>query len=146
MAEPWTDDLAALGNQTRNGLRSLAITRAVCDHHDDSRPKMRSMRFFKQHPALATLLVLAILGIATPVAYAIVDHVFLSIDTTKSEADIEADVHSQLEAAVLRDRLRRPPSRRCPRSGRSAVRGHRARLDPRRRLDRHHGTRYLGLS
>ncbi len=94
MAEPWTNDLAALGTHTRTGLRSPAITRAECIHHE-SKPKMR---FFKQHPALATLLILAILGIATPVAYAVVDRVFLSIDPDKSESEMEEDVLDQLEA------------------------------------------------
>ena len=94
MAEPWTTDLAALGTHTRTGLRSPAITRAACTHHE-STPKMR---FFKQHPALATLIILAILGIATPVAYAVVDRVFLSIDPSKSESEMEDDVLDQLEA------------------------------------------------
>jgi hypothetical protein len=94
VADPWTDDLAALGTHTRSGLRSLAITRAECVHHE-----RKPMRFFKQHPALAALLVLAILGIAAPVAYAIVDRVFLSIDVNKSESEIEADVQAQLQAA-----------------------------------------------
>jgi hypothetical protein len=94
VAEPWTTDLAALGTRTQWRLRSPAITRAECIHHE-SKPKMR---FFKQHPALATLIILAILGIATPVAYAVVDRVFLSIDPNQSESDLEEDVLDQLEA------------------------------------------------
>ena len=94
MAEPWTEDLAALGTHTRTGLRSPAITRAACTHHE-SKPKMR---FFKQHPALATLIILAILGVATPVAYAVVDRVFLSIDPNQSESEMEDDVIDQLKA------------------------------------------------
>ncbi len=95
MAEPWTDDLAALGTHTRSGLRSLASTRAACDLHE-RKPKMR---FFKAHPALATLLVVALLGLFAPVAYAIVDRVFLSIDTSKSETELEQDLKQQLDNA-----------------------------------------------
>lgn len=95
MAEPWTDDLAALGTQSRIGLRSPETTRAACDLHE-RKPKMR---FFKAHPALATLLVVAILGLFAPVAYAIVDRVFLSVDVSKSEGEIEKDLQEQLNAA-----------------------------------------------
>jgi uncharacterized protein with GYD domain len=95
VAEPYTDDLAALGTHTRTGLRSLATTRAGCESHE-SKPKMR---FFKAHPALATLIVVGILGLFAPVAYAIVDRVFLSIDVSKSEHEIEQDVKDQLTAA-----------------------------------------------
>lgn len=95
MAEPWTDDLAALGTHTRSGLRSPASTRAACDLHE-RKPKMR---FFKAHPALATLLVVALLGLFAPVAYAIVDRVFLTVDVSKSEGEIEQDLKDQLNAA-----------------------------------------------
>jgi hypothetical protein len=94
VADPWSNDLAALGTHSRTGLRSLAMTRAACT--DERKPKMR---FFKQHPALATLLVLAILALFAPVAYAIVDRVFLSIDVSKSETEIENDIYDQLHAA-----------------------------------------------
>jgi hypothetical protein len=57
------------------------------------------MRFFKQHPALAALLVLVLIGIAAPVAYAIANNVYLWIDSSKSESEIEADVQEQLAAA-----------------------------------------------
>lgn len=96
MAEPWTDDLAALGTHTRSGLPSLARTRAACERTTDPEPKMR---FFKAHPALTALIAIAILGLFAPVAYAIVDRVFLSIDVSKSEAEIEQGLKDQLAAA-----------------------------------------------
>lgn len=94
MAEPWTDDLAALGNHSKTGLHSIAHTRAACIRREE-RPKMR---FFKTHPVLAVLLVLVILGVAAPVAYAIYDRVFVSIDVSQSADEIEADVKAQLQA------------------------------------------------
>jgi hypothetical protein len=94
VAEPWTDDLAALGNHSKTGLRSIAHMRAECTRRE-SRPKMR---FFKQHPALAVLLVLVFLGVAAPVAYAIYDRVFVSIDMSQTADEIEADVKDQLAA------------------------------------------------
>lgn len=94
MAEPWTDDLAALGERSRAQLRSLAATRA----HVLSTQETSKMRFFKNRPLLATLLVLALVGVASGAAYA-VDRVFLSVDPDKSAPEIEQDVKSQLESA-----------------------------------------------
>lgn len=93
MADPWTDDLAALGTHSRSGLRSHAQLRAALPEPE---PKMR---FFKAHPALAALIVVALLGLFAPVAYAIVDRVFLSVDVSKSEREIEQDLEDQLAAA-----------------------------------------------
>ena len=93
MADPWTDDLAALGTHSRSGLRSHAQLRAALPEPE---PKMR---FFKAHPALAALIVVALLGLFAPVAYAIVDRVFLSVDVSKSETEIEQDLKDQLAAA-----------------------------------------------
>lgn len=93
MADPWTDDLAALGTHSTTGLRSLAQTRAALPE------RKPTMRFFKAHPALATLIVVALLGLFAPVAYAIVDRVFLSVDVSKSEGEIEQDLKDQLAAA-----------------------------------------------
>ncbi|NVB83722.1 MAG: hypothetical protein HOV81_35435 [Kofleriaceae bacterium] len=39
------------------------------------------------------------LGLFAPLAYAVVDRVWISIDTSKSESDLAADVKDQLEAA-----------------------------------------------
>jgi hypothetical protein len=90
VAEPWTHDLQTLGARTRIGLRSVEQVRAAV-------PKERPpMRLFK-HPALAAIIILAILGITAPIAYAIVDRVWLSVDVDKSADEIQNDVNSQLE-------------------------------------------------
>lgn len=93
MADPWTDDLAALGTHSKTGLRSLSQTRGALPE------RKPPMRFFKAHPALAALIVVALLGLFAPVAYAIVDRVFLSVDVSKSEGEIEQDLKDQLAAA-----------------------------------------------
>lgn len=92
MAEPWSDDLAALGESSRRGLRSFAATRA-------SVPTENKMRFYKAHPALAALLALLFLGITAPIAYAFVERVFVTIDPDKPTDQIEHDVTEQLHAA-----------------------------------------------
>lgn len=99
MADAWTKDLAALGKRTRTGLSSLATTRAALHQQFTETNRELNMRFFKQRPVLATLITLLTLGLFAPLAYAVVDHVWISIDTSKSESDIAADVKDQLEAA-----------------------------------------------
>ena len=92
MAEPWSDDLAALGDESRRGLRSLAATRA-------SVPTETKMRFHKAHPALAALIALLVIGVTAPLAYAFVRHVLVTVDPDKPTDQIEKDVTDQLHAA-----------------------------------------------
>jgi hypothetical protein len=92
VADPWTDDLAALGDHSRHGLRSLATTRA-------SLTKEPKMRFHKTHPVLAALIALVVLGITGPLAYAFVRHVLVTVDPDKPTDQIERDVTDQLHAA-----------------------------------------------
>lgn len=99
MADAWTNDLATLGKRTRTGLSSLATTRAALHQQFTKKKRELNMRFFKQRPVLATLITLVTLGLLAPLAYAVVDHVLISVDTSKSESDIAADVKSQLAAA-----------------------------------------------
>lgn len=56
------------------------------------------MRTLIRKPIFAALLVLAFLGLAAPIAYAVVDRVFLSIDAGKSAPEIEQDVNHQLQS------------------------------------------------
>jgi hypothetical protein len=103
VADPWTDDLAALGDRTRHQLRSLAATRASV------LPKLTKeskMRLFKHHPVFATLITLVLLAVAAPLAYAVVDQVFISVDPDKSAGEIEHDVKSQLEHANVQAEVR----------------------------------------
>ena len=101
MADPWTDDLAALGDRSRRQLRSIAATRASV------LPKLSKeskMRMFKHHPVLATLVTLVILAVAAPLAYAVVDRVFISVDPDKSAGEIER--RSALSRAVVAGALK----------------------------------------
>lgn len=92
MADPWSDDLAALGEHSRRGLRSLAATRA-------SVPTETKMRFHKAHPALAALIALLVIGVTAPLAYAFVRHVLVTVDPDKPADQVEKDVSDQLHAA-----------------------------------------------
>jgi hypothetical protein len=95
VAEPWTDDFAALGERSRTQLRSLAASRA----HVLSQPETK-MRLLKNRPVLAVLLLLALVGAASGAVYA-VDRVFLTVDPDKSAPEIEQDVKAQLKAANI---------------------------------------------
>jgi hypothetical protein len=88
VAEPWTNDLAALGEHTRRQLRPLSMPQETT-----------KMRFFKAHPALAALAAVALLTALGGAAYAVVREVWVSIDADKPADQIEQDVHAQLEAA-----------------------------------------------
>jgi len=95
VAEPWSNDFAALDEHTRDQLRSLEATRAVLSTHTQE----TKMRFFKTHPALAALVALAVLTLVGGAAYAVVREVFVTIDPDKSgRRDRERRPH-QLEAA-----------------------------------------------
>jgi len=56
------------------------------------------MRSLIRKPVFAALLILMFLGLAAPIAYAVVDRVFLSIDADKSATEIEEDVNHQLQS------------------------------------------------
>jgi hypothetical protein len=92
VAEPWTDDLAALGEATRSQLRSIAATRANLRME----PKMS---LIKRRPLLAAALAVLVLAIAAPVAWAIGTKIF--IDPDQSAEQIQGSVQSQLDAAGL---------------------------------------------
>jgi hypothetical protein len=92
VAEPWTDDLAALGEATRSQLRSIAATRANLRME----PKMS---LIKRRPLLAAALAVLVLAIAAPVAWAIGVKIF--IDPDQSAAQIQDSVQSQLNAAGM---------------------------------------------
>jgi hypothetical protein len=95
VADPWADDFAALGEHTRHRLRSLAATRASLSTTTEE----TKMRFFKTHPALATLIAILALGAFAPIAYAVVHRIIISIDADKPASEIQDDVQKQLEAA-----------------------------------------------
>lgn len=99
MADPWTHDLNSLGDRSRIGLRTLDATRAAIT--DKRSTQENPMRLFKQRPALAALIVLAIVVMFAPVAYAIVDRLVLSVDVDKPAEEIESDLESQLEQAGI---------------------------------------------
>lgn len=92
MADPWSSDFAALGDQSRHGLRSLQATRAAL-------PKEPPMRFHKAHPALAALIAVLVIGVTAPLAYAFVRHVLVTVDPDKPTDQIQQDVTDQLHAA-----------------------------------------------
>jgi hypothetical protein len=94
VAEPWSQDLAALDGRSRHQLRSIAATRA----HVLSAQENTKMRLFKNRPALALLVLLALAGIASGAAYT-VNRLFLEIDPEKSAVEIERDVKAQLQSA-----------------------------------------------
>jgi hypothetical protein len=94
VAEPWTEDFEALAAHTRAQAPALAATRA----RFLSTPEKSSMRFLKNRPLLAILVVLALVGAASGAVYA-VGRVFLHVDPEMSAPEIEADVKDQLESA-----------------------------------------------
>jgi hypothetical protein len=94
VAEPWSDDFAALAERSQHQLRSLDATRTAL-----STPQETKMRFFKTHPALAALVALLVLSLVGGAAYAVVREVFITIDHDKPADQIEKDVQNQLEAA-----------------------------------------------
>lgn len=102
----WAADRAALSEHTRTMLPSLDETRrlvlASATHPRNREPiKEKNMSFVKRRPALAVVLGLLLLAALTPVAYAVVNHVIISVDPDKPAADIEKDVSQQLERAGI---------------------------------------------
>jgi len=95
VAEPWSNDFAALAERSQHQLRSPDATRTALS----TRAKETKMRLFTTHPALAALVALLALSLVGGVAYAVVREVFITIDPDKPADEIENDVHNQLEAA-----------------------------------------------
>lgn len=93
MADPWTDDLAAHGERTRAHMRSIAATRAAVLSR-----KENSMSFIKRRPILAALVGALVLAIAAPVAWAIGEQIFVTIDAGQSAPEIEQSITDQLAA------------------------------------------------
>lgn len=89
MADPWTDDFAALGELTATQLPSEAATRA----RSIQEPQMRHRSKFIKVFAIIALLCIA------PLAYAVGGRVLISIDPNKSGPEIEHDLQQQLNAA-----------------------------------------------
>jgi nitrogen regulatory protein PII len=89
---PWTDDFAALGERSASQLRSIAAMHAAL------RPEPK-MSIFKRRPLFATVVALAVLALAAPIAYAIGTRVFISIDPDQTAPEIEQNVQQQLDNA-----------------------------------------------
>lgn len=93
MAEPWTEDFAALGERSAQNLASLASTRSLLH-----RPKESKMRYFLNRPLLALALLVGLVGVASGAAY-VVDKLVIHVDDSGTAEEIEADINQQLEAA-----------------------------------------------
>jgi hypothetical protein len=103
MSEPWASDFRALREHSRVDAPSLERTRqfVLASAKTTETPKEKTMTFLKRRPALAVAIALGLIAVLTPVAYAVVNKVFLTIDRDKSEEEIEDDVRQQLEAAGI---------------------------------------------
>jgi hypothetical protein len=103
MNEPWASDFCALREHSRVDAPSLERTRqfVLASATTTEDPKEKTMSFLKRRPALAVAIAIALLAVLTPVAYAVVNKVFLTIDRDQSEEQIEQDVTDQLEAAGI---------------------------------------------
>ena len=103
MNEPWENDFCALREHSRLDAPSLERTRrfVLASATTTEDPKEKTMSFLKRRPALAVAIAIALLAVLTPVAYAVVNKVFLTIDPDQSEEQIEQNVTEQLEAAGI---------------------------------------------
>ncbi len=98
--DPWLDDLAALRERTRFQAPSLERTvTLVLASATPNDHKEKTMTRIKQRPALVALIVLAAVAALTPVAYAVANQIFLSIDPDLPDEEIAEDVRQQLAAA-----------------------------------------------
>ncbi|HUS66388.1 MAG TPA: hypothetical protein VMZ28_17670 [Kofleriaceae bacterium] len=59
------------------------------------------MTLWRRRPALAVAIAIAVVAFLTPVAYAVVNKVFLSVDPDQTEQEIEEDVKRQLDEAGM---------------------------------------------
>jgi hypothetical protein len=101
--QPWIEDFAALQAQT-SSVPSLERTHqfvlASAKPTPDTR-KERIMNAVNRRPLIAVAIAVVALAVLAPVAYAVVNNVFLSIDLDQSEQEIENDVEEQLESAGI---------------------------------------------
>ena len=98
--DPWRSDLAALDERTR--LHAPSLERTVSLVLASATPhthKEKTMNRIKRRPALVALIVLAAVAALTPVAYAVANQIFLSIDPDQPDEQIAEDVRQQLVAA-----------------------------------------------
>jgi hypothetical protein len=105
MSDPWASDFRALRDHTRRDAPSLERTRqfVLASAKTPEPDKEKPMTFIKRRPALAVAIALALVAVLTPVAYAVVNKVLVTIDPDQSEEEIERDVEQQLEEAGLTD-------------------------------------------
>lgn len=103
MSDPWASDFRALREHTRRDAPSLERTRefVLASAKNPESEKEKTMSFIKRRPALAVAIAIALIAVLTPVAYAVVNKVLVTIDRDKSEDEIEDDVRQQLEAAGI---------------------------------------------
>jgi hypothetical protein len=101
MSEPWMNDFRALRDHTRRDAPSAQRTRelVLASAMNPETPKEKQMTLIRRRPVLAMAIALGLIAIITPVAYAVVNKVFLEVDPEASEEEIEKDVTEQLEAA-----------------------------------------------
>ena len=100
MNEPWTTDFRALRDATGRDAPSAQRTRElVLASAKRPETKENDMSIWKRRPVLAVAIAIAFVAFLTPVAYAVVNKVFLSIDPDQSEEEIEEDVRRQLDEA-----------------------------------------------
>jgi hypothetical protein len=105
MTEPWASDFRALREHSRQDAPSPERTRqfVLASAMNPEPPQEKTMTFLKRRPALAVAIALALIAVLTPVAYAVVNKVFLTIDPDQSEEEIERNVEQQLESAGVSD-------------------------------------------
>lgn len=101
MNEPWTTDFRALRDDTRRDAPSAQRTRhlVLASAIEPRENEEEHMTMWRRRPALPVTIAIAIIAFLTPVAYAVVNKVFLSVDPDQSEQQIEEDVKRQLDEA-----------------------------------------------
>lgn len=99
--EPWARDLAALGELSKRELPSFSRTvDEVLASTNTPPPTLREriMTKLKHKPLLIAAAAVLALAIMTPVAYAVVEKLFLTIDPSQPADEIEDGIAEQLEA------------------------------------------------
>lgn len=98
--EPWVRDLAALGDSTKRDMPSLARTvdQVLASTTPNPSQKERIMTKLKRKPLLVAAVCALALALAAPVAYAVVQKLFLTIDPSQSAEEMKEDLSGQLEA------------------------------------------------
>jgi hypothetical protein len=103
--EPWADDFDSFRESISNDLPSPTETQQIllASSRSDLKPRKENklMSLMRQKPLVsAAVLVLAMLILA-PAAYAVVNKLFLTVDTQQSEEEIKDSIEEQLTAAGL---------------------------------------------